>query len=87
MRHIIVVAVVLACAMLSACSNLVRSTRTADDVAELRKVVELFRVSIIKKDKPSFMALFLSDKPELITWQSVLDDPSLVWVQKHCCPR
>ena len=28
------------------------------------------------------MALFFSDKPELVTWQAVVDDPSLRWIQR-----
>jgi hypothetical protein len=28
------------------------------------------------------MALFFSDNPELVTWQAVVDDPSLRWIQR-----
>ncbi len=45
-----------------------------DDVAAVRKVLESFRISIIKKDKAAFVSLFFSDKPEHVTWQFVDDD-------------
>lgn len=44
------------------------------DVAAVREVLELFRTSIIKKDKETFVSLFFSDKPEHVTWQFVDDD-------------
>lgn len=44
------------------------------DVAAIRGVLELFRTSIIKKDKATFVSLFFSDKPEHVTWQFVDDD-------------
>jgi hypothetical protein len=47
------------------------------DVAAVMRIVESFRTSIINKDKAAFMSLFFSDKPEAITWQAVVDDPSL----------
>lgn len=43
----------------------------------VRQVVETFRTSIIQKNKAAFMGLFFSDRPEAITWQAVVDDPSL----------
>lgn len=39
-------------------------------------------VSIINKDKTTFMSLFHSDKPEQITWQAVVDDPSLETIKQ-----
>lgn len=45
-----------------------------EDVAAIREVVEAFRTSIINKDKETFVGLFLSDKPERVTWQMVDDD-------------
>ena len=44
------------------------------DVAAVREVVEAFRASIIKKDKATFVSLFVSDNPEHVTWQLVDDD-------------
>ncbi|MBI3369706.1 MAG: nuclear transport factor 2 family protein [Burkholderiales bacterium] len=52
------------------------------DRAALELVVETFRTSILRKDKLAFMSLFFSDKAELITWQAVVDDPSLRWIQR-----
>jgi hypothetical protein len=44
------------------------------DHAEIRAVIESFRTSIIERDKPRFLALFV--QPDL-PWQSVLGDSSL----------
>ena len=44
------------------------------DVAAIREVVEAFRTSIIKKDKATFVTLFVSDNPAHVTWQLVDDD-------------
>jgi hypothetical protein len=43
-------------------------------VREIEAVVEAFRTSIIEKDKPRFVALFLHDA---VTWQSVDSDAFL----------
>lgn len=45
-----------------------------DDVAAVREVVEAFRLSILNKDKATFVGLFFSDKPAHVTWQMVDDD-------------
>lgn len=42
-----------------------------EDVAAVREVVEAFRLSIINKDKATFMGLFYSDNPERVTWQTM----------------
>lgn len=44
------------------------------DVAAIREVVGAFRTSIIKKDKATFLGLFVSDDPAHVTWQLVDDD-------------
>jgi len=44
------------------------------DVAAIHEVVEAFRTSIIKKDKSTFVSLFVSDNPAHVTWQLVDDD-------------
>lgn len=44
------------------------------DVAAVREVVEAFRLSILNKDKATFVGLFYSDDPEHVTWQMVDDD-------------
>ena len=43
----------------------------------IRQVVEAFRTSLIEKDKPKYMGLFFSDKPEDIGWQFVSEDRRL----------
>ncbi|MBS0200223.1 MAG: nuclear transport factor 2 family protein [Proteobacteria bacterium] len=52
------------------------------DVAAIHKVIEQFRISIINKDKPAFIGLFFSDKPEEVTWQWVVDDAVLARIRK-----
>ena len=68
--------------ILLACTGTLRITERSEDLVALQAVVESFRTSIVQKDKPRFVALFFSDKPELVTWQAVVDDPSLRWIQK-----
>jgi len=77
MRPIRCAALVVLSASLAACSGTLRSTPDAADLTALQQVVESFRVAIMRKDKPTFTSLFFSDRPEVITWQSVVDDPSL----------
>lgn len=50
----------------------------ADNETELRKVVENFRISLINKDKPLFLGLFLEGA---IGWQSVTADKSLLQIR------
>ncbi|EMI49665.1 hypothetical protein C405_09905 [Stenotrophomonas maltophilia AU12-09] len=47
------------------------------DVKAIEQVVESFRTSLINKDKPTYMSLFFSDKPEDIGWQFVSEDARL----------
>jgi len=47
---------------------------SAADVKAIEQVVESFRTSLINKDKPTYMGLFFSDKPEDIGWQFVSED-------------
>jgi hypothetical protein len=54
----------------------------AQDVAAIKSVVEAFRTSIINKDKPTYMSLFFSDKPEDIGWQFVSEDTRLQHIRK-----
>ncbi len=53
------------------------------DIAAIHKVVEQFRTSIIKKDKPAFTSLFFSDKPDEVTWQWVVDDVGIAMLRKR----
>jgi len=52
------------------------------DVVAIEKVVESFRTSLINKDKPTYMSLFFSDKPEQIGWQFVSEDTRLEHIRK-----
>ena len=70
-------AIVALMALCAGCHGTLQATRGAADLAAVRQVVETFRTSVIQKDKAAFMDLFFSDKPELITWQAVVDDASL----------
>lgn len=49
----------------------------SEDIAAIKRVVELFRTSLINKDKATYMSLFFSDKPEDIGWQFVSEDTRL----------
>ena len=70
-------AALLSFALLTGCQGTLRATANGEELESLRHVVEVFRTSIIKKDKAAFLNLFFSDKPEAIIWQAVVDDPSL----------
>jgi len=54
----------------------------AQDVAAIKQVVEAFRTSLIDKDKPTYMSLFFSDKPEDMGWQFVSEDKRLEHIRK-----
>ena len=65
----------------SACSTIPCQTGPANDVVAVKAVVERFRVAIVERDKPAYMSLFFSGKPEEIGWQAVVDDAQLRAVQ------
>lgn len=75
--------VFFAVASLAGCSTQPKYRNAPADIAALQQVVEVFRTSILKKDKAAFVQLFFSDKPELVTWQAVVDDASLALIQKE----
>ena len=52
------------------------------DVAAIRQVVELFRTSLMRKDKPTYMTLFFSSKPADIGWQFVSEDTRLAQIRR-----
>lgn len=54
--------------------SLTAQKSAADSEAEIRQVIENFRLAIIKKDKPLLLSLFSEG---VIGWQSVLDNKSL----------
>lgn len=72
----------LACCLLVSCGSPMKTSGASGEVAAIEQVVESFRLSIIEKDKARFTSLFFSGDPALVTWQSVLDDPSLRWIKK-----
>jgi hypothetical protein len=65
---------VVAVASLVSSQSIFAEQNSKKDVDAIGLVVEQFRTSIINKDKPTFISLFYSDKPELVTWQFVADD-------------
>lgn len=67
----------------SACRTLHCQTGPANDVVAVKQVVERLRVAIVERDKPAYMALFFSDKPEEIGWQAVVDDERLRSIQAN----
>ena len=66
----------------SACISAKAEENPAADVAAIQHVVESFRTSLIHKDKPTYMSLFFSDKPEDIGWQFVSEDVRLEHIRK-----
>lgn len=67
-------ALALACCALAAFAAPAQAAAEPGDRERIEQMVETFRVSIIKKDKPSFMKLFYS---ETIPWIGVVTDKSL----------
>lgn len=75
-------ALVVAVLAIAGCFPSYARQNEANDVKAIRQVVESFRTAIIKKDKPAYMALFFSDKPEDIGWQFVSEDSRLIHIRK-----
>ena len=67
---------------LTACSQARAEENAASDLKAIEQVVEAFRTSLIQKDKPTYMGLFFSDKPEDIGWQFVSEDIRLQQIRK-----
>lgn len=71
------------CILLAGCQTLpTTSPGSAKDIAAIKQVVETFRTSLINKDKPTYMNLFFSDKPEHIGWQFVSEDTRLEHIRR-----
>jgi hypothetical protein len=64
------------------CTSVPRSHGAETDVVAVKQVVESFRVAILKKDKPAYMDLFFSSKPEEIGWQAVVEDARLEVIRR-----
>ena len=71
------VAAAMALSVFAALSLPVHAAQDPADRARIEEVVEKFRVSIIKKDKASFMKLFYNDKT---SWIGVTTDKSLAHI-------
>lgn len=56
---------------------------TESDHPDIRRVIESFRTSIIERDKPRFLSLFLQDN---VNWQSVWEDESFSRVKLRYPP-
>lgn len=76
-----IIATTAACISFIGCST-PQSLGAQSDVAAVKQVVDSFRVAILKKDKPSYMDLFFSSKPEEIGWQAVVDDARLEVIRR-----
>ena len=68
--------------LLPACLSAYAAQNATADVKAIEQVVESFRTSLINKDKPTYMGLFFSDKPEDIGWQYVSEDARLQDIRK-----
>ncbi len=70
----------LAFVFLTGCQ--IAPTSQTHAVADIEKVVEAFRASILEKDKPKYMSLFFSQKPSEIGWQHVSEDVRLARIRQ-----
>jgi hypothetical protein len=71
------------CLALAGCQSArAQSNARPEDLVAIHQVVEAFRTSLINKDKPTYMDLFFSDKPEDIGWQFVSEDIRLQHIRK-----
>lgn len=68
--------------LLVGCASGPQSHGQQADVAAVKEVVEAFRIALRDKDKPKYLSLFFSAKPEQIGWQAVVDDPKLQLIQR-----
>jgi len=75
MKKLAGIGLILACAA----GSLSAQRTAAISETELRTVVENFRTSLIKKDKPLFLSLFLTEGN--IAWQTVTEDTSLARIK------
>nr|WP_313510429.1 nuclear transport factor 2 family protein [Stenotrophomonas geniculata] len=66
----------------AACLPAYAAQNAPADIEAIEQVVESFRTSLINKDKPTYMDLFFSDKPEDIGWQYVSEDVRLQDIRK-----
>lgn len=67
----------------AACTAVPLASAPERDVAAIRQVVESFRLALLNKDKPAYLRLFFSDRPEAIGWQAVVDDARLAAVRQE----
>ena len=81
MSHLRIIAFVAFC-LLACAQPVMAANNDSRDVAEIQDIVEKFRISIISKDKATFVSLFYSDNPEHVTWQFVTDDERVARIQK-----
>ena len=80
MPHLCIVLAILL--QLVGCQSTGMVTDKAGNTAAIHQVVESFRVALITKNKPLYMSLFFSEKPEEIGWQHVSEDTRLVNIRK-----
>jgi hypothetical protein len=80
MRPLFIVLVILL--QLVGCQSTGSVADQARTTAAIHQVVESFRVALVTKNKPLYMSLFFSEKPEEIGWQHVSEDTRLVSIRK-----
>lgn len=80
--HIKTVLASVAASLLLGCADVPRDGAGALDAAAVMRVVEAFRVAIIERDRPAYMGLFFSVKPEEVGWQAVVDDQMLETIRR-----
>lgn len=71
------------CLALLGCVSVPRGSDLGQETRAVKQLVEAFRLSILNKDKTSYMSLFLSSRPEDIGWQAVVDDAKLAKIRRE----
>jgi len=83
MRHTIqIVAVLLAMALSGCQSATVAPDGWPGHRHDIVSVLKSFSQALAEKDKPLYMSLFFSDKPEEVGWQHVSEDTRLAQIRK-----
>ena len=69
------------CVSVAACQSVPAPRSSAMDIVAIQDIVESFRTSLIRKDKPTYMNLFFSEKPDEVGWQHVSEDRRLAHIR------
>ena len=71
----------MCCLAILGCTAVPHKADLDRETAAVKQVVEDFRLAILNKDRPAYMRLFFSERPEDIGWQTVVDDAKLAKIR------